>query len=201
MTWQEKMVAELRVIDREQAPHGLYGMREALKERSWLYPLATLLFKKPPETNLHRRLGFKATTESYDDWANFTAPDNARVHLTLLTHATTKIRHYGGSYILDKVHGKKAGPHPDLESIVPKLTGQQGFPTTTVNALLFVAHAPTERKLMAVLDRAATPEFMGRYGVSLVCEVWEDIYQRGFHSGIFLWTAKSGWCGYSLQPH
>lgn len=193
MTWQEQLVAELRAVDREQSPHGLYGLREAMKKGPRLPLLATLLFDKPPETNLLQRLGIEGRANSYySETACFTLPDGTRVDLSILAHASTKVRHYGDSYVLDRVHGKKGPAHPDLESVVPKLGAGRGYAAKRMSALLFIVHAPTERQLTSVLGRAATPEFMDRYRVSLVSDIWEDIYRRGFYSGIFLWTAESG---------
>ncbi|WAC21340.1 hypothetical protein OVA24_08070 [Luteolibacter sp. SL250] len=191
MTWQEQLVAELRAVDREQATHGLYGLREAMKKGNRLPFLATLLFEKPPETNLLQRLGMEGRGSSYSETASFTLTDGMRADLEILTHASTKVRHYGDSYVLDRAHGKKSAIHPDLESIVPKLAAGRGYSAKRMNALLFITHAPTERQLKAGLGRAITPEFMDRYQVSLVFDIWEDIYRRGFHSGIFLWTAES----------
>lgn len=189
-TWQCEFLQEVRKIDREQAPHGLYGMREVLKTGKWLPSLACLLGGEVPETHVAGRLGWKSPVPRRE-WLLFTTPAAEPVVMEVLTHASTKVRHFGNTYLIDKVHGKKVEEGPEmLEGAVPKLAkaaNRVGNKTTA--SLLFVAHVPSPARFQRLLGKTGDDAFLNRYGLQLHRMTWEDIHGRDFHTGLFLWSS------------
>jgi hypothetical protein len=200
--WQDDFLDEIRQVDREQAPHGLYGMRMVLaeefreKQEKGFPPLARLLGGRDPRTGIAQRLGWIAgggrswrSTKNYQQALSFTFPGAGEVMLRLEGHASTKVRHYGNSYALDKVHGKKPEESPEfLESVVPHLRKHAKLARTTPG-LRFIAHVQKARSFVDLLGKTADAVFLERYGLSFHSRTWEDIHGRGFHTGLFLWVA------------
>jgi hypothetical protein len=193
--WQDDFLDEIRKVDREQAPHGLYGMREALadefrkKNESWLPLPGRMLGASDPRTGIAKRLGWTAR-HGYHGTISFNPPGKRTVTLRVETHASTKVRHYGDGYVLDKVHGKKPAENPDLlESTVPQIRKEARSAVDTPG-LLFMAHIHTPRGFAQLLGKTREATFLERYGLSFHSRTWEDIHGRGFHSGLFLWVAE-----------
>lgn len=189
--WQDDYLLEIRKIDRDQSPHGLYGMREALSTGKWLLPVADLLGGEVPQTDVARRLGWPAG-KPWSGNVTFTAPISESVSLRIETHASTKVRHYGNSYVLDKVHGKKVAEGPErVESAAPKLAKaarKQGNLAT--QCLLFIAHVPLPDRFDHLLGKGTSHSFLDRYGLKFHSLTWPDIYDRDFHTGLFLWSCS-----------
>lgn len=190
--WQDDFLDEIRKVDYAQVPHGLYGMREALadefrtKGARGLPSIAKLLGSKDPRTGIAQRLGWSYSAVS-GNVISFSPPRGTWVAMEVESHASTKVRHYGDSYVLDKVHGKKPEENADfLESLVPS-TGKKGF-----NALLFIAHVPTPQRFAKLLGKTNDPAFLERYQLGFHSQEWEDIRRRGFHTGLFLWVSNPG---------
>ena len=202
--WQDEYLDEIRKLDQEQAPHGLYGMREMLanefrkKGEKHLPPLSKLLGSKGTKTGIARRLDWGAGDnycwrfgKTSEEGFFFTLPGGGSVHLRLETHASTKVRHYGDSYVLDKVHGKKPAESPEfLESAVPRVR-KEARSAVGVPGLLFIAHIHTPRGFTELLGKTSDECLLERYGLSYHSRTWEDIHGRGFHTGLFLWVAEA----------
>lgn len=121
-------------------------------------------------------------------WLSFGVPSVGSVSMSLETHASTKVRLYGGAYVMDKVHGKKPAESPDLlESSVPKV-GRNARAGAETPALLFIAHIHTPRGFQELLGKTNSDAFLDKYGLSFHSRTWEDIHGRRFHTGLFLWT-------------
>jgi len=202
--WQDDFLDEIRKVDQAQSPHGLYGMREALadefrkKGAQGLPPMSKLLGSPDPRTGIAHRLGwnpgehrFWKLGDTFEESFSFTTPTARRVKLRLETHASTKVRHYGDSYVLDKVHGKKPAERPDfLESAVPEVR-KEAHTAIDTPGLLFIAHIHTPRGFAELLGKTSDTAFLERYSLSFHSRTWEDIYGRGFHTGLFLWVAEA----------
>lgn len=165
-------------------------MREALKTGKWLPSLQSLLGGEVPETNVAGRLGWTFSSPRRE-WFSFGTPSGGEVVMEVLTHASTKVRHFGNTYLLDKVHGKKVEEGPDLlETAVPKLAKTANrFRHEITAGLLFVAHVPSAARLELLLGKTSGDGFLDRYGLRLDRLTWEDINGRDFHTGLFLWSS------------
>jgi hypothetical protein len=111
--------------------------------------------------------------------------------MEVLTHASTKVRHFGNTYLLDKVHGKKVEEGPEmLETAVPKLAkAANRFRGEITASLLFVAHLPSPARFERLLGKTSDDAFLNRYGLQLHRLTWKDIHGRDFHTGLFLWSS------------
>lgn len=191
-TWQDEYLDEIRKLDMSQPTHGLYGLREAMADGRKAFPsLAKILGDKDPRTGIASRLGWGAGRADHE-FLVFRTPKGDFAGILLKSHASTKIRHYGDSYVLDRIHGKKVDENADLlESAVPSVRKKgKMLPAATVHGLLFIAHVPTSQRFTRLLGKTADSAFLDRYGLALHTRQWEDIYGRGFHTGLFLWTTK-----------
>ena len=91
--WQQQLIDELRAIDREQAPHGLYGLRDAMSPGPQLITRSELFGGDIPSTNLAGRLGGTASNSRVrDDSISFRLPSREHVHLSIVDFASNKIR-------------------------------------------------------------------------------------------------------------
>ncbi|MCW1923016.1 hypothetical protein OKA05_10670 [Luteolibacter arcticus] len=191
--WQDDYLLEIRKIDRDQSPHGLYGLREVLSPGKWLWSQTKVLGGEIPETNVAGRLGW-GRQPPVGESISFTAPLSAEVILEVESHASTKVRHFGNSYLLDKVHGKKVEEGSEiLESAVPKLAkSARIYGGTVTHCLLFIAHVPSPERFDRLLGKTNSEAFLDRYSLTLHSLMWKDIYDRDFHTGLFLWSALSG---------
>ena len=109
--WQEDFISEIQKIDHDQAPYGLYALPEILQNnRKGFSPLARILAGDKlgavelPGLNVFERLGWGGRAKGTS--LAFTAPTLEQAEIEIETHASTKVRRYGSSYHLDKVHGK-----------------------------------------------------------------------------------------------
>ena len=190
--WQDDYLLEIRKIDRDQSPHGLYGLREALSPGKGLLSHAKILGGQIPETNAAGRLGW-GQRPPIGETIRFTAPLSVEVSLEIESHASTKVRHFGNSYLLDKVHGKKVEEGSGiLESAVPKLAkSARTYGGRGTLCLLFIAHVPSPGRFDRLIGKAGGEAFLNRYNLTLHSLVWKDIYGRDFHTGLFLWSTLS----------
>lgn len=188
MKWENLFLDEILKIDREQSPHGLYGMPEVLSKSQRPAYLAELLGGRRPSTCVARRLDWSHFGARHDG-LHFELPGGESVRMSFISYASTKVRRYGDTYSLDKVHGKQPGPGPDLSSLIPKLQNQSPYRSTNSTAILFIAYVTTAREFDTLLGKDGnSPPFLDRYQIHFTSRTWKDVHDRDFHTGLFLWT-------------
>jgi hypothetical protein len=183
---------QLLDLDARESPHGLYGIREAHKypEKRRLPTFAEVISNKDEEQDFVCRLGYGSMGgDPRSNQLGFDAGAEGKVHLQILQHASTKVRHFGTGYQLDRHHGKKfVVPEWDLEQLVPglrkSLRESRWFDSM---ALLLIAHTKTPREMRETLRRSTESDFLKRYGIHLLKTEWQDRYGRGFHTTLCLW--------------
>ncbi|MDB6076436.1 MAG: hypothetical protein JWO82_183, partial [Akkermansiaceae bacterium] len=128
-----------------------------------------------------------------------TLPTGLRVSLTMADYATTKVRQYGDTHVLDRAHGKREEEDPAVvEALVSKLAKlrklvpvtDDDLPVAGYWAVMMIAHVPIERRLLKLLGRFGDGAYLERYGLELAVRQWEDRYQRGFFTALWLWTLE-----------
>ncbi len=189
LCWQILLLDCLESLDRQESPHGIYGLRQAYSTNGRLPTLAHL-FSSAGSTNILRPCGLKGKQSRYDsDDLRFGLVTGECISLRVLDYATTKVRLFGSAYRLDDHQTKKSEqPNWDLESLIPKL------PASSQGALsmgiLLVIHYPLG-EIMSVLGRSTNPEFLSRYQVAHFDRLWEDRHKRGFQTALHLWTPQT----------
>lgn len=185
-TWPARLLDQLENVDRKEAQHGLYGIRHAYAPEGIL-PSAAHVLSAPDKAGLLKKCGFGGgTTRPGNDLLTFTAGREA-VSLQVLDYATTKVRHYGSAFRIDKRHGKPSRePSWDLESLVPKLRRDRWG----TYALLLIAHYTLAREIESVLGKSVDPAFLDRYALAHEGREWEDRYGRGFRTALHLWVTR-----------
>ena len=188
--WQILILNALEVLDRAEAPHGLYGMRQAHSIKGRLPKLAHLL-SSPGKTNILRCSGLQGIQSRFgSDDVRFSAEGGECVSLQVLDCATTKVRHYGSVYRLDEQRTKEPKePEWELERLVPKLSSKSRGSYT--RGILLVAHYASRKELQSFLGRSAGPDFLSRYQLAHFSREWADRYERGFRTAINLWTPEA----------
>jgi hypothetical protein len=185
-TWPTRLLDQLEVVDTREAPHGLYGIRRAYAPEGPL-PSAAHVLGSPKKVGLPAKCGFSAGfNKPRSDTFSFTAGSEA-VSLQVLDYATTKIRHYGSAFRLDKRHVKESRePAWDLETLVPKLARDR-FAT---HSILLIAHYVSRREIEDVLGKSTDPAFLKRYILAHYSREWDDRYARGFRTALHLWIPR-----------
>lgn len=189
--WQQEFLAEFRKIDEEQAPHGLYGLRQFLGGGEAVLPLMQTYAGKNAATHVPKRLGWQVYP--YPEGFSLLIPGETRIDLKLRDYASTKVRQYGSRYVLDRVHGKKEEENGELlESLLPKMAraGRASIddPVKCFCGLLMIAHAPSPKRLEALLGKATDESFLSRHELKFFQSYWDDRYSRGISSAVWLWT-------------
>jgi hypothetical protein len=187
-SWPTQLLDLLERVDAEEAPHGLYGIRRAYTPEGPL-PSAAHVLGGPSMVNLFRRCGFSGGTSGrHSQVVSFTTGGET-VWLQILDYATTKVRHFGSAFRLDKHHTKQSSePRWDLETLVPKLTRQSRLYET--QSLLLIAHFVSDSDLKKVLGKTVDPAFLDRYGLACHVRMWDDRYARGFRTALHLWVPQ-----------
>ena len=185
--WQDALLTAILEIDREQAPHGLYGMRHALSGSDRPIPFAKLLGGNMLSPNVPERLGFKPETARWDSFS-FSISDEDRVLITVDTVATIKIRKFGPTYRIDRHHGKHPAKREDEPYVSEKMLSRLGRSALDIGCYLLIAHARDKDEFAILLGEADRPRFCERHKLSYHCREWLDRYNRGFYSGLFLWS-------------
>jgi hypothetical protein len=191
MKWEDQFLDEICKVDREQSPHGLYGMPDVLRKSPRPAHLAELLGGSRLSICIARRLGWTHFGAKQDS-LHFQLPEGESVRLNFISYASTKVRRYGDTYVLDKVHGKHPGNGPDLSSLLPRLQNHKPYRSDQFTALLFVAYVTAAREFDTLLGEDGTSQsFLDRYRIQFNSRTWEDVHHRHFHTGLFLWTQQS----------
>jgi hypothetical protein len=179
----------VRAFDVREAPHGLYGVLPEYVNGGRMPSLAHVLAL--PRAKVLREIGGNCHSRLRDTRVRIHV-EGAWVSLTVLDHATTKVRRFGSAYRLDAHDGKPPlAPPWRLDSLVPKLGKGIGSWGYRRQALLVVMHAETEREIHTFAGRVAEPAFLDRYGVAMTRDLWSDRYDRGFFTGVYLWVGES----------
>jgi hypothetical protein len=180
-TWPQRLLDQMELLDTDEAPHGLYGIRRAYAPEGPLPTMAQVL-GSPRKVGLQARCGFGGRAHGWENLSIVT--DSAHISLRVLDYATTKVRHFGSAFRVDRNPGKASKePAWDLESLAPKLHGR--------DALLLIAHTATAKEIEAVLGKTTDPAFLERYTLEHHTREWDDRYGRGFRTALHLWVARS----------
>ena len=190
LCWQKPLLDGLEALDRQEGPHGVYGIRQAYSAKERLPSLAHL-FSSSGQTNVLRPIGLQGIQSRFgSDDLRFSAEGGECVSLQVLDWATTKVRHYGSTYRMDGHHGKEPRtPDWELESLVPRLSSRSRGVLTM--GILLVAHYASAKELQSLLGRSARPEFLKRYEVAHFSRGWGDRYGRDFQTAVHLWTPQT----------
>lgn len=204
----------IQKFDQEHAPYGLYALPELLQNgRKGFSPLARILAGdrlgpvELPGMNLFDRLGWRGRATGTS--LAFTVPTSVHAEVEIETHASTKVRRYGNSYHLDKVHGKD---RPEATSRVedwvaklPKSARERYSPeflerlgafasprcaNPSFRGALLVAYVPRQSDFQAVVGKATNVQFVSRYELTFHRLEWQDVHQREFWVGLFFWTYR-----------
>jgi hypothetical protein len=187
--WRIVILDALDALDRREAPHGLYGMRQAHSLNGRLPSLAHLLSARG-NTDILRRNGYRTTVAPVDHrHLSFRTVEGERVSLGVIDYATIKVRKYGSSYRVDEGYTKKKPKKPEweLESCLSEFFTCEGCPFS--HALLFVAHFRDPKEYRSLLGRSTEPEFLDRHELIHLARHWKDRYDRGFETAIHLWSS------------
>jgi hypothetical protein len=190
--WSDSLVDELKRIDAEQAPHGLYGLRDSRRASDRLPKLLHIL--EAPPIRLFRRLGVaQHTGRPSADYMSFGVAGGNTVLVDLVDYADTKVRQFGDSFRLDKHTSIGGRPLPDLRTRLPRLGKRvlenHGNATFSFGILL-IAHFSKERDLRSYLEPFVSPEFLLKHGLRLSGDSWLDVHGRGFFTSIHLWYVE-----------
>lgn len=188
--WTDHFLDKLLELDAAEAPHGLYGIRQAYFGGGRLPTLAEVL-SSPKRADFLGRCGFQRGPSWGCDRSvlRFSPAEGFDVRLRAIDFASTKIRQYGNTYRLDKAHGKPAAEKSaGIELALTDL--QRDARPSQGEAILFVAHFVRDQELETLLSRAADPSYRQRYGVSYAERRWAD-KARGFQSIAALWWAAA----------
>src|SRR6266487_5887449 len=120
-TWPMRLLDQLELVDTQEGPHGLYGIRRAYAPEGPL-PSAAHVLASSSKVGLLAKCGLSGRSPGHgSDAISFTSGVE-RVSLQVLDYATTKVRHFGSAFRLDKRHVKQPRePAWDLDTLVPKL--------------------------------------------------------------------------------
>jgi hypothetical protein len=186
-TWPMQLLEELEILDVKEVPHGLYGIRRAYVPEGQLPTMAHVL-ASPRKVGFLRKCGFSGgSTDQRSDTLYFTSGID-EVSLQVLDYATTKVRHYGSAFRLDKRHVKQSRePAWDLLTLVARL----GIDRYGTQALLLIAHFVSTREIEGVLGKPTDPAFLDRYRLAHYLLEWDDRYGRGFRTAPHLWVPRS----------
>lgn len=185
--WQEELLAAITDIDREQAPHGLYGMRHELSDDDRPIPFAKLFGGQIIKPNIPERLGSRTERAKWDMFT-FSLSEDETVCIFVDTVATTKVRKFGKTYKVDRHHGKKPAKRDDEPHVSKKALARLGKSLFDIAAYLLVAHVNDEDEFLILLGEMAEPQFCERHGLSFHRREWADIHGRDLLSGLFLWS-------------
>ena len=192
--WAESLFEVLIAIDRDQCPHGLYGIRRALTpdDSSVLLPYGRAFTRKLfdrlfAQHSIERRR-FSDHPPSFVFFHD--GAMQTKVMLTIWDDATTKVRKFGKSYRLDS-GASKAGrdSRDELRKLLPKLHRAVGDPggkdgsAHDARGILLIDHFTGQH----LRDDFPDHEFLQRYDISYLSRTWNDRYDRGFKTSLHLW--------------
>lgn len=185
-TWPFRLLDQLELLDTQESPHGLYGIRRAYAPEGPL-PTAAHVLGSPRMVGLLQWCRFSGRSpKPGSEVISFTA-GSEEVSLQILDYATTKVRHFGSAFRLDKRPARQPRePRWDLETRVPKL--RRGWYGT--HAILLIAHTVSVKEIECVLGKTIDPAFLDRYVLGHHTREWDDRYARGFRTALHLWVPR-----------
>jgi hypothetical protein len=199
--WAQALVQELRQVDREEAPHGLYGLRKSRQADARLPNLAHI-FVAPP-IGLLKRLGAglqggqRGNGVSMDGF-RFCMEGPRCVSIGIETYADTKVREFGDSFRLDKRSLPADRPPPDLRKLLPALVKRLSPESmrwaserrASSFGLLFIGHFAKQKDLLALIQPVTVPEYLSKHALLYRGDIWQDGYGRDFWSTLQLWYVE-----------
>lgn len=190
--WAGRLVFELRQVDRDEAPHGLYGLRENRRQGDRLPKLPFIL--AAPPIRLLRRIGVtQHVGEPAADSLGFGVEGPRNVLLEFFSYADTKVRRFGDTYRLDKQGEPFDRAVPDLKSGLARL-GRRVLEKhgrfTYSFGLLFIGHFSRERDVGGFVDDVCATDFLRKHGFLHVGESWADVHGRDFWSTLHIWYVE-----------
>ena len=191
--WKKSLIESLKGIDRDQAPHGIYGMRQAYSSTKRL-PSFQTLFCSPECRRVFIDHGFNHLRNDKKG-LHFDLEGGTKVALYIADFADTKVRKFGSSYLLDKKNRKETlDEFSKLEKVLPKLWKEDNRAFSSSNGLrsyLLIAHFQKKNEFEKIVTKVSSREFLERYRLSFLSEMWEDKYNRGFFTTISIWNCSS----------
>lgn len=189
--WAQALVQELRKIDGEEKPHGLYGLRDSRRVGPRLPKLASVLIASP--IGLLKRIGVAPGGGLSSHVFSFGVAGPRNVLINIETHADTKVRAFGDTFRLDRHTSPPNRPAPDLRTLLPKLSSrliQTREECPYSFGLPFIGHYSKLRDLSAFLAPVQEAAFLERYSLRNHGDTWQDGHGRSFWSTVQLWYAE-----------
>ena len=192
MAWQDRFLDGLVALDIEESPHGLYGIREAYATDAKPLPSLEHILWSPHGADFVRRHGFSEPPQTRIRRSHLILERDQIVSVNILNLASTKVRRFGSTYLLDK-STKKREFEPDWD-IIKELThlsktSRLAFRSDLRSrALLLIAHAPRLEAVHEFLAEVRIATFLDRYELAFCEREWLDQYGRGFSTGLYLWN-------------
>ena len=190
--WSFALVEELKAIDAEEGPHGLYGLRESRRTGDRLPKLIPIL--EAPPIRLIRRIGAAQHTGSPSaTYISFGVDHQRTVLVDLEDYADTKVRKFGSTYRLDKQSDVPARNTPDFGTLLPRLAkrvSENHGNMTFSFGLLFIGHFAKQKDLHSFLDPFTGDEYLLRYGLGQAGDSWSDAHGRDFFTAIRIWYVE-----------
>src|ERR1051326_5821863 len=171
-SWPTQILDQLERIDAREAPHGLYGFRNAYASEGRL-PTAAHVLGSPRMADLLGKCSFAKRSFYQSSETLIFAAGVERVSLQILDFATTKVRHFGSVFRLDKRHTKRSNePRWDLETLVARLSRPRWSNETA--SLVLIAHYVSPKEIEVVLGKTIQPAFLERYELAHHTREWDD---------------------------
>jgi hypothetical protein len=189
MNWAQSIVRELRLVDGEEAPHGLYGLRQARKVGPKLPKLSSILVD-PPIRLLKRMQVAQHGNYLRKDHLSFGVDGPRNVLVDVETYADTKVREFGDTFRVDKRSAPVGRCLPEFRTLLPRLSKRLSADHgrwTYSFGLLFIGHFAKEKDMSSSLQPLISPDFLGRHVLNYVGDTWKDVHGRAFWSCVHLW--------------
>lgn len=191
MDWQDRFLTALQAFDLEEEPHGLYGIREAYASEGKPLPtLEKILWSRHP-AGFVERFGFGDHLSRRIQTGRLIVAEGRPVTMKFLNLASTKVRRFGATYLLDK-----SSPKREFEpgwDITKELThfSKSNDPLRlhrNEQCILLIAHASRLEAVHEFLGQVRTVPFLNRYQLVFHEREWPDQHHRGFSTGVYLWS-------------
>lgn len=193
MDWQDHFLTSLVAFDLEEGPHGLYGIRESYASEGKPLPtLEKILWSRHP-AGFVERFGFGDHLSRRIQTGRLIVAEDRPVTMKFLNLASTKVRRFGATYLLDKATPKREF-EPDWD-ITKELTHFSKSKTKSrfrcqsqEQCVLLIAHAPRLDAVHQFLGQVRAAAFLIRYELVFHEREWPDQHDRGFSTGLYLWS-------------
>lgn len=186
------MFEEIRRIDRETAPHGLYGLREAHQTDPAVLPSLSRILIGLPFDLIRKVGGTSPHADRRREGIQFQLGAR-QIELTVRAEATTKIRKFGNRYVLDprtEVSHLEVTGLADQLARLGKDARDRKWGGRRRGALLAIGHFPKRAEAEADVRDALAPAFLARWQFRHAGAIWEDIHDRKFWTSLQLWAVQ-----------